>query len=84
MKKYKVLEQYLHDERVFLIQEEETGEKHLVDLFTDGAFEGWTNEDKSEQTWRKWLHDKFVGKTLEIEYLTPWISFSGGKQRIIE
>lgn len=81
--KYKVLKQNEHDERTFVL-EDENGEKFDVDIYTDGAFSHLIPKgaDETAESWRKWL-GTFVGKTLEIEKIYPYRYFSGGKQKII-
>ena len=80
--KYIVLEQ-LSDERVFKIRCIQTGDIYNVDLYTDGKFPPPRGADKTDESWRNWLNKKFIGKKIEIEFLSPYIYFSTGKQKII-
>jgi len=80
--KYKVLSQSPQDERLFLL-ENEGGEKFHVDFYSGGAFEPPNGADSTDESWRAWL-GTFVGKTLELEKITPYIYFSDGEQKVIE
>ena len=72
------------DERLFEIKELLSGKTFLVDLFSDGAFPPPEGVDATVESWRAWLKDTFVDKIIEIERITPYTYFSGGKQKIIK
>jgi hypothetical protein len=80
--RYKVLAQSGIDERVFTL-EDENGDKFQVDFYTDGAFTPPQGVDATEESWRAWL-STFVGKTLELERITPATYFSSGAQKLID
>ena len=80
--KYKVLRQHPIDERQFTL-EDESGEKFEVDFFTGGKFKYPEGVDTSAESWRAWL-GTFVGKTLELERLIPYLYFSTGEQHVID
>lgn len=84
MRKYKVLKQKLYDERLFELQDIETGEKFNVDFYTNGEFTPPVGADETPEKWQAWLKT-FEGKILELEYIQPHGSFffSGGVNRII-
>jgi hypothetical protein len=79
--KYKVLKQHIHDERQFTL-EDENGEKFEVDFYTGGKFAHPEGVDHTAESWRAWL-GTFVGKTLELEKIIPYVYFSSGEQKII-
>ena len=79
---YKVLRQHSIDERLFTL-EDENGEKFEVDFYTGGAFHHPEGADMTAESWREWL-GTFIGKTLELERIVPYIYFSSGEQRIVE
>lgn len=83
MKKYKVLKQKEYDERLFEIQDIETGEVFNVDFYTNGEFEPPKGADETVESWNLWLKS-FVGKIIELEYIAPYAYFAGGKNRIVE
>lgn len=80
--RYKVLKQKEYDNRLFELQEIETGIMYNVDFYTNGEFRPPKYADKTVESWDKWLKS-FVGKTLELEYIVPFTYFSGGKNRIV-
>jgi hypothetical protein len=82
--KYLIKSQNPHDERTFELESLETGEKFDVDIYTDGALSHLIPEgaEKTAESWRKWL-GTFVGKTIEVERITPYRYFSGGKTEIV-
>jgi hypothetical protein len=80
--KYKVLKQDMNDERLFDIQDE-NGYKFKVDLCTDGVFVPPVGVEVTPESWRRLLRDTFLGKTMEIERLTPYGYCAVGKQEIL-
>lgn len=84
MKKYFIENQHDIDERRFTLRDLETGEKYEVDIYTDGKLgevpAGVADDIKS---WRAWLHT-FVGKTIEIERIYPFLYFSGGETKVLD
>lgn len=83
MKKYLVKSQKEHEERDFVIIDLETEEEFTVDLYTNGNFNHPEGVDATQESWRKWLHDFFVGKTIEIEMIHPINYQISGKANII-
>lgn len=83
MNRYKVLKQTEWDERLFEIENIKTKEKYKVDFYTNGEFTPPIGADESPETWRAWLKS-FEGRVLELERITPYTFFAGGKNRIIE
>ena len=83
MKKYLILSQHPHEERDFVVQDIETGKEFTLDFYTGGEIEVPAGVDATEKTWRAWLNT-FVGKTLEIEDISPYKYFTHGKINVIE
>ena len=81
MNTYKILHQHPFDERLFQL-EDGNGDLFWVDFYTDGAFDPPEGVAETAESWRNWLNT-FVGKSIEIERITPHTYFSGGKTRII-
>ncbi len=80
---YLITKQHETDERVFYIKDKD-GIVYLVDLYTDGAFSDYSDEDtKDDKTWRNWLANKFLGKKIYIEKLSPYIYFTAGEQKLL-
>lgn len=81
MKKYYVESQRSHDERMFNLIDKETGESFLVDFYTNGEIEPPASANKTNESFTAWLNS-FVGKTLEIERITPYMYFTIGKIKV--
>jgi hypothetical protein len=85
--KYKVKAQSISDERTYTLERVD-GTVFYVDIFTDGGLEPpkeyYAEEDsnKANEIFTKWLKS-FVGKTLEIDEITPLLFSAIGKIRII-
>lgn len=79
--RYKVIRQNLIDERVFTL-EDENGHTFEVDIYTDGEITPPDGADATAESFKEWL-GTFVGKTLEIEKIRPFLYFSAGKVNII-
>ncbi len=81
--KYKILSQDPQHERVFKLQDED-GEKYNVDIYTDGYLPNDYPDgaDETAESWRAWL-GTYVGKTVEIEKIVPYMYFSSGEVKII-
>lgn len=79
--KYKVISQNSIDERVFTLKDE-NGYTFNVDFYTGGEIDHPVGVDETAESWRKWL-GTFVGKTLEIDKITPYLYFTNGKIKII-
>ena len=79
--RYEVIKQSSIDERVFTLKDE-GGNFFEVDIYTDGEIEHPFGADTTAESWREWL-SMFVGKTLEIEKIRPYLYFTSGKISIL-
>jgi len=79
--RYKILKQSPIDERMFELESEE-GERYLVDFYTGGEIIPPEGADSTIISWKEWLQS-FVGKTIEIEKITPYTYFTYGRVKII-
>lgn len=68
--------------RDFTLEDEEGNKFYNVDIFTDGELNHPAGVDEARETWRAWF-DTFVGKTIEVEKLTPRAYFTSGKIKFI-
>lgn len=75
--RYKIKKQKEWDERLFEL-EDENGETFTVDFYTAGYITHPQGADETPERWKEWL-GTFVGKTIEIEKIVPWIYFASGK-----
>ena len=84
--KYKVISQSPVDDRMFTLKRED-GLTFYVDIFTDGGLEPpkryikEKNGNKANKIFDDWLKS-FVGKTLEIEKISPLYYTTIGKIKI--
>ena len=78
--KYKVVSQL--EERDFYLKDE-NGNVFVVDFFTDGEIKHPEGAGATEESWNKWFQS-FIGKTLEIDEISPYKYFSCGKIKIID
>lgn len=69
--------------RDFTLQNENGEIFRNVDIFTDGQLTPPEGADETRESWRAWL-DTFVGKTIEVERLTPRAYFTGGETKLLE
>ena len=72
---YMIGKQDLIDERVFQLTDIKTGETFSVDIYTDGKLDYPEGANDTAESWRAWL-GTFVGKTIQIGNLTPFMYFS--------
>ena len=85
--KYKVRSQSEVDERTFFLERED-GQTFFVDIFTSGDLEYPKEWKKDVGTvgfnakFENWLKS-FVGKTIEIEKITPLYYTTQGKIKVI-
>jgi hypothetical protein len=80
--RYKVLKQHSFEDRLFTLKDED-GNEFEVDFYSSGAFVYPDDVAETAESWRAWL-GTFVGKTLEIEHITPYYYFTSGIQRVID
>ncbi len=73
----------MHDERLFVLKDVKTGETYNVDFYSGGGIEHPVGADETKESWKEWLNT-FVGKTIEIENITPYTYFTSGKVSLIK
>ena len=81
MREYLILQQSDFDERDFILQDIETGEKFQVDFYTDGKFESPVGVDETKESWKAWLKT-FEGKIIKTT-IAPYRYFTQGETLII-
>ena len=79
--KYQVIRQSNLDERVFTLKDEE-GNTFDVDFYSGGEINPPIGAGETAESRKEWL-GTFVGKTLEIEKIIPYLHFTSGKVKII-
>ena len=69
--------------RDFTLEDENGNKFYGVDIYTDGKLIHPKGVDETRESWRAWF-DTFVGRTIEVENLSPRGYFTQGEIKLLD